>query len=54
MRFFLFDDEEFFLDYVDNILDVEFFESIQMELDFEEDGSVYEWFYEYNFLVDIK
>lgn len=28
MRFFFFDDEEFFLDYVDNVLDVEFLEVI--------------------------
>lgn len=28
MRFFFFDDEEFFLDYVDNVLDVELLEVI--------------------------
>ncbi|RMX51401.1 hypothetical protein pdam_00020809 [Pocillopora damicornis] len=54
MRFPPFDDEEPPLDYADNILDVEPLEPIQMELDPEEDGSVYEWFYEHNPLVDTK
>ncbi|KAL9981532.1 hypothetical protein ACROYT_G010242 [Oculina patagonica] len=52
MRFPPFDDEEPPLDYADNILDVEPLEPIQMELDPEEDGSVYEWFYDHNPLVD--
>ena len=54
MRFPPFDDEEPPLDYADNILDVEPLEPIQMELDPEEDGSVYEWFYDHNPLVDTK
>ena len=54
MRFPPFDDEEPPLDYADNNLDVEPLEPIQMELDPEEDGSVYEWFYEHNPLVDTK
>ncbi|PFX20445.1 Pre-mRNA-processing-splicing factor 8 [Stylophora pistillata] len=54
MRFPPFDDEEPPLDYADNILDVEPLEPIQIELDPEEDGSVYEWFYEHNPLVDTK
>lgn len=54
MRFPPFDDEEPPLDYADNILDVEPLEPIQIELDPEEDGSVYEWFYDHNPLVDTK
>lgn len=54
MRFPPFDDEEPPLDYADNILDVEPLEPIQMELDPEEDGSVYEWFYDHNPLLDTK
>ena len=54
MRFPPFDDEEPPLDYADNILDVEPLEPIQIELDPEEDGSVYDWFYDHNPLVDTK
>ena len=54
MRFPPFDDEEPPLDYADNILDVEPLEPIQIELDPEEDSSVYEWFYDHNPLVDTK
>ena len=46
MRFPPFDDEEPPLDYADNLLDVEPMESIQMELDEEDDEQVYEWFYD--------
>lgn len=54
MRFPPFDDEEPPLDYADNILDVEPLEPIQIELDPEEDSSVFEWFYDHNPLVDTK
>jgi len=46
MRFPPFDDEEPPLDYGENILDVEPLEAIQMELDEEEDVSVFDWFYD--------
>lgn len=54
MRFPPFDDEEPPLDYSDNILDVEPLEAIQIDLDPEEDGQVYEWFYDHKPLVDTK
>lgn len=54
MCFFFFDDEELFLDYVDNILDVELLEVIQLELDFEEDVFVLDWFYDYQLLRDSR
>ena len=54
MRFPPFDDEEPPLDYTDNILDVEPLESIQMELDPEEDTAVFEWFYDHKPLEDSK
>jgi pre-mRNA-processing factor 8 len=54
MRFPPFDDEEPPLDYADNILDVEPLEPIQMDLDEEEDSSVYEWFYDHKPLVGTK
>ena len=47
MRFPPFDDEEPPLDYGDNVLDVEPLEAIQMELDPEEDSSIYDWFYDH-------
>ena len=47
MRFPPFDDEEPFLDYGENILDVEPFEAIQMELDAEEEKEVIGWFYDH-------
>lgn len=46
MRFPPFDDEEPPLDYADNILDVDPLEAIELELDPDEDGAVYEWFYD--------
>ncbi|KAL4539197.1 hypothetical protein Ndes2526B_g02544 [Nannochloris sp. 'desiccata'] len=46
MRFPPFDDEEPPLDYADNILDVDPLEGIELELDEEEDGPVFEWFYD--------
>jgi pre-mRNA-processing factor 8 len=46
IRFPPFDDEEPPLDYVDNLLFVEPLDSINLELDEEEDFAVYEWFYE--------
>jgi pre-mRNA-processing factor 8 len=46
MRFPPFDDEEPPLDYGDNILDVEPLDPINMDLDPEDDESVYEWFYD--------
>eukprot|EP00892_Ulva_mutabilis_P008605 jgi/Ulvmu1/6116/UM027_0094.1 len=45
MRFPPFDDEEPPLDYGENLLDVDPSEAIQLELDPEEDGAVYDWFY---------
>ncbi len=47
MRFPPFDDEEPPLDYADNLLDVDPLESIMMELDEQEDASVYGWLYEH-------
>ena len=38
------DDKEPPLDYADNVLDVEPLEAIQMDLDEEKDGAIYEWF----------
>ena len=54
MRFPPFDDEEPPLDYADNMLDVEPLEAIQMDLDEEEDGAVYEWFYDHRPLAGTK
>ncbi|KAI8916915.1 splicing factor Prp8 [Powellomyces hirtus] len=54
MRFPPFDDEEPPLDYGDNIVDVEPLEAIQMELDEDEDGPVYDWLYDHKPLVDTK
>merc|ERR1712230_16961 len=47
MRFPPFDDEEPPLDYTDNLLDVEPLESIELELDREEDAPVHSWFYQH-------
>ncbi|WIA33570.1 hypothetical protein OEZ86_006694 [Tetradesmus obliquus] len=47
MRFPPFDDEEPPLDYADNLLEVDPLEAIELELDEEEDGPVYQWFYEH-------
>lgn len=47
MRFPPFDDEEPPLDYGDNILNAEPLESIQMDLDEEEDDLVYDFFYDH-------
>lgn len=52
MRFPPFDDEEPPLSWSENIEDVEPLEPIQMELDEDEDGAVYEWFYEHRPLLD--
>ena len=46
MRLPPFDDEEPPLDYGDNIVNLEPLESIQMELDEDEDNSVFDWFYD--------
>ncbi len=54
MRFPPFDDEEPPLDYADNVLDVEPLEPIQMDLDEEEDGAVYHWFYDHKPLAKTK
>lgn len=54
MRFPPFDDEEPPLDYADNILDVEPLEAIQMELDTDEDKSVYSWLYDHKPLTDTQ
>ncbi|ORZ09583.1 pre-mRNA-processing-splicing factor 8 [Absidia repens] len=54
MRFPPFDDEEPPLDYGDNIMDVEPLEAIQMELDEDEDGAVFDWFYDPKPLMDTK
>ena len=47
MKFPAFDDEEPPLDYGDNVLTVEPLEPIQMELDEDEDNSVFDWFYDH-------
>ena len=47
MRFPPFDDEEPPLDYGDNILNAEPLDSIQLELDEEEDDQVYDFFYDH-------
>jgi pre-mRNA-processing factor 8 len=47
MRFPPFDDEEPPLDYGDNILSIEPLDPIQMQLDEEEDNSVYDFFYDH-------
>merc|ERR1719446_923465 len=47
MRFPPFDDEEPPMDYGDNILDVDPLEAINMELDPEDDESVFDWFYDH-------
>jgi pre-mRNA-processing factor 8 len=52
MRFPPFDDEEPPLSWSENIEDVEPLEPIQMELDPDEDGPVYEWLYEHRPLSD--
>ncbi|KAF2458304.1 pre-mRNA processing splicing factor 8 [Lineolata rhizophorae] len=52
MRFPPFDDEEPPLSWTENIEDVEPGEPIQMELDENEDGPVYEWFYDHRPLLD--
>ncbi|KAI9692445.1 MAG: pre-mRNA-splicing factor 8 [Bathelium mastoideum] len=52
MRFPPFDDEEPPLSWSENIEDVEPLEPIQMELDENEDGAVYDWFYEHRPLLD--
>ncbi|KAF2848537.1 PROCN-domain-containing protein [Plenodomus tracheiphilus IPT5] len=52
MRFPPFDDEEPPLSYSENIEDVEPLEPIQLELDEDEDGPVYEWFYDHRALLD--
>ncbi|KAF2404745.1 putative pre-mRNA splicing factor [Trichodelitschia bisporula] len=52
MRFPPFDDEEPPLSWSENIEDVDPLEPIQMELDEDEDGPVFEWFYEHRPLLD--
>ena len=52
MRFPPFDDEEPPLSWSENIEDVEPLEPIQMELDENEDGPVYDWFYEHRPLIE--
>ncbi|KAE8444910.1 Pre-mRNA-processing-splicing factor 8 [Mollisiaceae sp. DMI_Dod_QoI] len=52
MRFPPFDDEEPPLSWSENIEDVEPLEPIQMELDENEDGAVFDWFYENRPLLD--
>src|ERR1700761_942550 len=52
MRFPPFDDEEPPLSWSENIEDVEPLEPIQMELDEDEDGPVFEWFYDHRPLSD--
>ncbi len=54
MRFPPFDDEEPPLDYGDNVLDVEPLDSIQLDLDDEEDAAVKEWFYDAKPLLGTK
>ncbi len=50
MRFPPFDDEEPPIDYGDNVLHVEPLEPIQMELDENDDNSVFDWFYDHQAL----
>ena len=52
MRFPPFDDEEPPLDYGDNVLDVEPLEAIQMELDPDEDGPIFDWFYDHKGILE--
>ena len=52
MRFPPFDDEEPPLSWSENIEDVEPLEPIQMELDEQEDGPVFDWFYEHRPLLE--
>lgn len=54
MRFPPFDDEEPPLDYADNVLDVEPLDPIHMDLDDEEEKSVYDWFYDHKPLINTK
>ncbi|KAI0017359.1 pre-mRNA processing splicing factor 8 [Xylariomycetidae sp. FL0641] len=54
MRFPPFDDEEPPLSWSENLEDVEPLEPIQTELDEDEDGPVYEWFYDHRPLVDTE
>ncbi|KAI0395328.1 pre-mRNA processing splicing factor 8 [Xylariaceae sp. FL0594] len=54
MRFPPFDDEEPPLSWAENLEDVEPLQPIQMELDEDEDGAVYEWFYDHRPLVDTE
>jgi len=54
MRFPPFDDEEPPLDYSDNILDVEPLEPVQIDLDPDEDKSVFDWFYDHKPLSHTK
>ncbi|RHN38913.1 putative JAB1/MPN/MOV34 metalloenzyme domain, ribonuclease H-like domain, PRO8NT [Medicago truncatula] len=54
MRFPPFDDEEPVIDYADNLLEVEPLEAIHLELDEEEDGPVFDWFYDHKPLVKTK
>uniref|UniRef100_A0A7S3UEK3 MPN domain-containing protein n=1 Tax=Picocystis salinarum TaxID=88271 RepID=A0A7S3UEK3_9CHLO len=54
MRFPPFDDEEPPIDYEENLLDMEPLESIQLELDEDEDGPVYDWFYDHKPLIESK
>lgn len=46
MRFPPFDDEEPPVDYCDTIADIEPLDGVEIELDLDEDFSVYTWFYE--------
>ncbi|KAJ7588676.1 hypothetical protein C8J56DRAFT_889440 [Mycena floridula] len=52
MRIPPFDDEEPPLDYGDNVLNIDPFEAIQLDLDAEEDGAIINWFYNVKPLVD--
>lgn len=52
MRFPPFDDEEPPLSWSENIEDVEPLEPIQLELDENEDGPVFDWFYEHRPLIE--
>eukprot|EP00976_Prorocentrum_cordatum_P070968 1180140-Prorocentrum_minimum.AAC.5 len=54
MRFPPFDDEEPPLDYADNLLDIDPLESIQLELDEDEDSAVFDWFYDHEPLKRTK
>jgi pre-mRNA-processing factor 8 len=47
IKFHLFDDEEPSMDYIDKVLNVEPLDAEKIELDEEEDNSVFDWLYDH-------